>query len=108
MAAERGLYQRGNSWGISYYHDGKHIRKMIGTKGDARKELTAIRAKLDQRTYQPPREDSFVGLVDEYDAEQKKKAGYRTERFYIARVRQYFRKKTVQDITVEDVERFLS
>jgi hypothetical protein len=43
---ERGLYQRGDTWGISYYFNGKHIRKAIGTKGDARKELTAIRAKM--------------------------------------------------------------
>ena len=57
MARERGLYQRGDTWGISYFHNGKHIRKAIGTKGEARKELTAIRAKIDGRTYIPPRED---------------------------------------------------
>ena len=44
---------------------GKHIRKAIGTKGVARKELTAIRANIDGRTFVPPREDSFDGLVDE-------------------------------------------
>lgn len=49
MTGERGLFQRGGRWGISYFHDKKHIRKMIGTKGEARKELTAIRAKLDRR-----------------------------------------------------------
>jgi hypothetical protein len=62
---ERGLYQRGDTWGISYYFNGKHIRKAIGTKGDAGKELTAIRAKMDGRTFVPPREDSFDDLVDE-------------------------------------------
>jgi integrase len=59
MAKEKGLYLRGGTWGISYYHNGKHIRKAIGTKGEARKELTAIRAMIDRRTYVPPREDSF-------------------------------------------------
>jgi len=39
---------------------GKHIRKAIGTKGDARKELTAIRARIDGRTFVPPREDSLM------------------------------------------------
>ena len=51
---ERGLYQRGDTSGISHYFNGKHIRKAIGTKGDAREELTAIRAKIDGRTFVPP------------------------------------------------------
>lgn len=108
MARERGLYQRGDTWGISYFHNGKHIRKAIGTKGEARKELTAIRAKIDGRIYVPPREDSFDGLVDDYEDIQKKKDGYESEQYYITRVRGYFKGRTVQEITVEDVEGFLS
>jgi len=88
---ERGLYLRGDTWGISYYFNGKHIRKAIGTKTEARKELTATRARIDGRTFAPPREDSFGGLVDTYDEVQKKKAGYRTEKYYISRVGEYFR-----------------
>jgi len=103
---ERGLYQRGKYWGISYFHEGQHVRRMIGTKGEARKELSAIRAKIDGRTFQPPRQDSFADLADAYDAEQSSKAGYESERYYIVRVRDYFAKATVQDIGVEDVEKF--
>jgi integrase len=108
MGAEKGLFQRGGTWYISYFHNGKHIRKAIGTKGEARKELTAIRGKIDGRTYIPPREDSFDGLVDDYEAIQKEKAGYASEQYYIARVREYFKGRNVQDIAVEDAERFMA
>ncbi len=50
---EQGLYQRGNTWRIRYFHNGKRIRKAIGTKGEARNELTAIRAKIDGSTWRP-------------------------------------------------------
>jgi len=45
--------------------------------------------------------------VDGYEAVQKKKAGYESEKYYIGRVREYFKGRIVQDIAVEDVERFL-
>lgn len=105
---ERGLYQRGDTWCIRYVHNGKLIRKAIGTKVEARKELTAIRGKIDGRTYVPPRDDPFDVLVDDYDAAQQKKAGYASEQFYIARVKEYFKGWTVQHIGVEDVERFMA
>ena len=46
MAKRRdaGLYLRGSTWYIRYVHNGKLIRKAIGTKEEARKELTAITA----------------------------------------------------------------
>ena len=32
-----GVYKRGDTWGISYFHNGKRIRKTIGTdKGEWR------------------------------------------------------------------------
>jgi len=93
---ETGLYQREDTCCISYFHNGKHIRKAIGTKGEARKELTAIRARIDGPHHVPPREDPYDGLVDDYDAIQKKKAGYVTEQYYIARVREYFKGQIVQ------------
>jgi hypothetical protein len=61
---ERRPYQRGDTWGISYYFKGKHIRRAIGTKGEARMELTAIKAKIDNRTFVPPREDLFDVLAE--------------------------------------------
>ncbi len=69
---------------MSYFHNGKHIRKRVGTKGEARKELTAIRSKIDGRTFIPPREDSFDGRVGEYDAVHAEKDGHISEKYYIA------------------------
>ena len=101
-----GLYKRGDTWYIYYFHNGKRIRKAIGTKGDASRELTAIRARIDNRTFVPPREDSFDDLVKEYDQAQAKKSGYRTEKYYIRLVGEYFKGEVVQDIDVKKVEDF--
>jgi hypothetical protein len=101
-----GVYKRGDTWCISYFHNGKRVRKAIGTKGDANKELTAIKAKIDNRTFVPPREDSFDDLVGEYDQAQAKKAGYRTEKYYIRLVGEYFKGQVIQDIDVKKIEDF--
>jgi len=46
--------------------------------------------------------------VDDYDDGQKRKDGYESEQYFIARVRKYFKGMIVQDITVGDVERFMT
>jgi Phage integrase SAM-like domain len=103
---ERGPYQRGDTWGISYYFNREAYPEGHRDQGDARKDFTAIRTKIDGRTFVSPREDTFDGLVDEYDAAQKKKSGYRTEKYCICRVGEYFKGQVVQDIDVKKVEDF--
>ena len=42
-----GVYKRGDTWGISYFHNGKRIRKTIGAnKKKAEAELEAIRVDI--------------------------------------------------------------
>jgi hypothetical protein len=55
-----GVYKRGDTWGISYFHNGKLIRKTIGTnKKKAEAELEAIRVDIRGGRYKEPRRDSF-------------------------------------------------
>ena len=73
-----GVYKRGDTWGISYFHNGKRIRKTIGTnKKKAEAELEAIRVDIRGGRYKEPRRDSIDALVEEYERLQNK--GYPSE-----------------------------
>jgi integrase len=102
-----GVYKRGDTWGISYFYNGKRIRKAIGSnKKKAEAELEAIRTDIRGGRYKEPRRDPFDELVEQYEALKKDKKGYVSEQTYIKRVREFFKGRIVQDIGVEDVERF--
>ncbi|MDO8738320.1 site-specific integrase [Candidatus Deferrimicrobium sp.] len=104
-----GVYKRGDTWGISYFHNGKRIRKTIGTnKKKAEAELEAIRVDIRGGRYKEPRRDSFDSLVEEYERLQKGKKGYRSEKLYIGRVKEFFKDMVVQEIGILEVERFKS
>ncbi len=47
-----GVYKRGNTWCIIYFHDGKCIRKAIGSKKkDAEAEYEYIRTDFQSRHF---------------------------------------------------------
>jgi integrase len=83
------IYKRGDTWGISYFYNGKRIRKAIGTKKKAEAELEAIRTDIRGGRYKEPRRDSFDDLAKQYEAIKKDKKGYASEKTYIKRVREF-------------------
>lgn len=96
-----GVYKRGDTWCISYFHNGQRVRKAIGAnKKKAEAELEAIRVDIRGGRYREPRRDSFDDLVTSYENQQKDKKGYRTEKYIIQRIKDYFAKAIVQDIGV--------
>ncbi len=102
-----GVYKRGDTWCISYFYNGKRIRKAIGTnKKKAEAELEATRTDIRGGRYKEPRRDAFDDLATRYENLKKEKKGYVSEKTYIKRVREYFYGMIVQDIGVVQVEDF--
>jgi integrase len=104
-----GVYKRGDTWCISYFLNGQRVRKAIGAnKKKAEAELEAIRVDIRGGRYKEPRRDSFDDLVTSYENQQKDKKGYRTEKYIIQRIKDYFEGVIVQDIGVREVEEFMT
>ncbi len=102
-----GVYKRGDTWCIVYFHNGKRVRKAIApSKKKAEAEYEATRTDTRGGRFKEPRRDSFDVPVEQYEALKKDKKGYTSEKTYIKRVGEYFKGRIVQDIGVEDVERF--
>jgi len=104
-----GVYKRGDTWCISYFLNGLRVRKAIGaSKKKAEAELEAIRTDIRGGRYKEPRRDSFDDLLTDYDKQQQGKKGYRTEKYIIQRIGDYFKGAIVQDIGVREVEAFMA
>ena len=106
-----GVYKRGDTWHISYFVNGKRVRKAIGTvKGTA--EAVLARIKLDQRAgkYSDPAERSqipFSQACDDYFKAAAHLKGQETLKYVCKTLKGYFKDKPLGDITEQDVDRFI-
>lgn len=101
-----GVFKHGNLWWVRYTHEGIKVRYGVGTKKEAEAEFFEVKSRINNHTFKPPRQDKFEDLLNDYEAKQSQKAGYTSEKFYIRRIREYFKDAIVQDITVTMVKNF--
>jgi hypothetical protein len=106
-----GVYKRGDTWGISYFRNGKRIRKAIG-KNRKKAEAILENIKVDIRAgryrgEEDLQEKTMEELYEIYMQRHQGKARY-DEGKLMEVTRNYFSGRLVSKITEDDVESFLA
>ena len=106
-----GVYKRGETYYISYCHNGKRIREAMG-KNKATAEAVLARKKLDLRAgkYSDPAERPqipFSQACDDYMKAEAHLKGQETLKYVCKTLKGYFKDKPLGDITEQDVDRFI-
>lgn len=50
------VYKNGNKWYVDFYHEGRRIRKAVGSKRDAENAMTAVKADILRGEYRIKKE----------------------------------------------------
>jgi site-specific recombinase XerD len=106
-----GVYKRGDTWYISYFRNGKHVREAMG-KNKAAAEAVLNRKKLAIRagTYSDPEDIPRVSFDEACDDYLRRKADLRgqvTLKSTVKTLRAHFAGKCLADLTEKDVDDFI-
>lgn len=104
------VWKRGDTWYIDYYFRGKRYKEAVGpSKKEAEAALGKIKGEIREGRFferRIIRDVLFESLADEYEKQAKGKKSYHVEKHYIKRVKEYFSRRLLHEITALDVERF--
>ena len=104
------IRRRGRYYQLDYYAHGKRVREGAKTKKEAIERLGRITGELREGTYtdrRSLRKTLMEDLVREYSAKFRGRSA-RTERMHLRMIEEYFRGKIVSQVSVFDVDTFLS
>ncbi|MBN1274660.1 MAG: site-specific integrase [Candidatus Aminicenantes bacterium] len=98
-------------WMVDFTLHGRRIRRVIGdSKRQAEAAAAAIKADILRNKYNFPKQRKYVlfeEFADQYfDQHSQKKKSYETDAFHIARLKSWFRGKTLSSITHEFIEKY--
>jgi integrase len=106
-----GVYKRGDTWYISYFLNGKHVREAMGTnKGAAEAVLNRKKLAIRAGTYSDPEDAPTVSFADACDDFERRKADLKAQvtlKGALKVFRGYFAGKQIADITEKDVDDFI-
>ena len=106
-----GVYKRGDTWCISYFRNGEHIREAMG-KNKAAAEAVLNRKKLALRAgkYADPEDTprvSFDAACNDYERRKADLRGQVTLKSTVKILRACFAGKCIADLTEKDVDDFI-
>lgn len=106
-----GVYKRGDTWYISYFRNGKHVREAMGKNKDAA-EAVLNRKKLAIKTgtYADPEDAPRITFEIACDDFERRKADLRAQvtlKSTLKVFREYFAGMYLADITEKDVDDFI-
>lgn len=105
------VYKRGGTYCIDYFFEGRRIREAVGPlKKEAEAKLGGILRDIREGRHFPDAKKIpptlFSELADIYESHAKEKKGWRTEKYFVAVLRDHFGARLISTITRLDVEQF--
>jgi integrase len=102
-------YQRGKTWYVDYYYEGRRIRKKVGSEKDAENALAAIKADILRGEYRfkKDRKIRFEDFAKEYlDYAKINKRSWGRDESSLKRLLPHFKDILLSKITVRHIEEY--
>jgi integrase len=102
-------YQRGQTWYVDYYYEGRRIRKKVGSEKDAENALAAIKVDILRGEYRfkKDRKIRFKDFAKEYlDYAKINKRSWSRDESSLKRLLPFFKDMLLSKITVRHIEEY--
>lgn len=102
-------YQRGQTWYVDYYYDGRRIRRRVGSEKDAENALAAIKADILRGEYRfkKDRKIRFEDFAKEYlDYAKINKRSWGRDESSLKRLLPHFKDMLLSKITPRHIEEY--
>ena len=103
------IYQRGKTWYVDYYYDGRRIRRKVGSEKDAENALAAIKADILRGEYRfkKDRKIRFEDFAKEYlDYAKINKRSWGRDESSLKRLLPFFGNMLLSKIAVRHIEEY--
>ena len=103
------IYQRGKTWHVDYYYDGRRIRRKVGSEKDAENALAAIKADILRGEYRfkKDRKIRFEDFAKEYlDYAKINKRSWGRDESSLKRLLPFFGNMLLSKIAVRHIEEY--
>jgi integrase len=102
-------YQRGKTWYVDYYYDGRRIRKKVGSEKDAENALAAIKVDILRGEYRfkKDRKIRYEDFAKEYlDYAKTNKRSWSRDESSLKRLLPHFKDMLLSKITPRHIEEY--